>query len=238
MKNNKINHNDKNAVRRDRAIPPASEKIATDYEKDNLLNDKNLQAFKSNPIGLFGQWFQQAFQYDVPEPFIMSLATSSAKGIPSVRPVALCNVDSKGFYFSTNKESNKAADLRENPHAAACFYWIKLDRVVRIEGEVIEHDDDALCYNKWPRRSQIAEHSKYASGEPVDGSEELVKDMEDLLERFAKMEVIPQPKTIQPYYISPKRIEFVQMHLAHPSDRISFSQATAGGSWNCVRLAR
>ena len=223
---------------KDRIAAPTDGKIGADYESNNLLHDKKLEAFKSNPIGLFGQWFQQAFDNGVPEPFVMSLATSSAKGAPSVRPVALCNVDAKGFYFSTNTESSKVKDLTENPRAAASFYWKKLDRVVRIEGDVIKVNDEALCYHKWPRMTQIAEHSKFTVGKPLDDRKELLKEMESLVAKFATLDVIPQPQTIQSFCIVPKRFEFVQLYVALPVDRISFTLSAAEGNWKCVRLAR
>ena len=216
---------------------PIDEKIATDHDK-NLLNEKKLEDFKTNPVGLFHQWFQHAFQFGVPEPFIMSLATSSLKGMPSVRPVALCNTDAKGFYFSTNKNSNKAKDLKENPRASACFYWVKLDRVVRFDGDVIEVNDDAVCFHKWPRSSQISEHSKYVVGQPLDDRQRLIDEKEELIAKFADMEVIPQPDLIQAYCIVPTRFEFVQIHADAPIDRIEFSRNSSKESWKCVRLAR
>ena len=229
-----------NEVAEKKAVPKIAaggDKVVTD-DVESLLNEKRLKDFKTNPIGLFGIWFQQSFQHGVPEPFIMSLATSSCSGLPSVRPVALCNVDPKGFYFSTNKESNKVRDLKENPRAAAAFYWSKLNRVVRVEGDVIEVDDKGANFHQWPRMLQIAEHSKFVVGKPLSDRKELVDEIEALTAKFADLDVIPQPDVIQSYCIVPTRIEFMQVHLTLPGDRIEFKRSSAGGGWTCVRLAR
>lgn len=217
---------------------PRFEKIIFNHNTECLLNEENLKKFHSNPIGIFKQWFQQAFQFQVPEPFIMTLATSCLKGIPRVRPVALCNVDDKGLYFSTNKNSQKVKDLNENPRVEACFYWSKLDRVVRIQGETEECEDQAASFHSWPRLSQIIEHSKYVTGECVAERKDLLTDFDFLTAKFAAIDVIPQPDCIQTYCIVPTRIEFMQVHIALPVDRIIFNRSSTGGSWNHSTLAR
>ena len=217
---------------------PPPDKVLVYRDSECLTKESKSSDYKNNPIGLFQRWFQQAFQFGVPEPFIMSLATSSVDGVPSVRPVALCNVDTKGFYFSTNKNSQKAKDLKDNPKAGACFYWMKLDRVVRVEGDVEKFDDKGISFHQWPRDSQIAEHSKFQTGDPVDDRSELQKELDVLTAKFASMEVIPQPDSIQAFRISPKRIEFMQVHMAQPVERIVFKRSSVGESWSCTSLAR
>ena len=232
-------HNDSDVMKK-KEVPVKSppDKVLVYRDSECLTKESKSSDYKNNPIGLFQRWFQQAFQFGVSEPFIMSLATSSVDGVPSVRPVALCNVDSDGFYFSTNKNSQKAKDLKDNPKAGACFYWMKLNRVVRIEGDVEKFDDKGTYFHKWPRYAQIIEHSRFNTGDPVDDRSELQNEVDSLTTKFASMEVIPQPDSIQAFRVSPKRIEFVQDYTEQLVERIAFERNSVGESWGCTSLAR
>ena len=72
----------------------------------------------------------------------MSVATSSLKGIPSVRMVLLKDLSDKGFVFYTNSNSKKGNDLRNNPNASMCFHWKSIRRQVRVSGKVSAVDKD------------------------------------------------------------------------------------------------
>ncbi len=71
----------------------------------------------------------------------MALATVNADGQPSVRMVLLKGHGPEGFVFYTNRESRKAGELAECPHAALLFHWKSLRRQVRIEGPVTQVGD-------------------------------------------------------------------------------------------------
>ena len=66
----------------------------------------------------------------------MSLATAGRDARPSVRIVLLKSFEQDGFAFFTNYESAKGKQLEANPCAALGFYWIELDRQIRISGKV------------------------------------------------------------------------------------------------------
>ncbi len=70
----------------------------------------------------------------LPEPNTMTLATVDERGRPSARIVLIKGVDERGFVFFTNYESRKGRELAANPAASLLFYWIELERQVRIEG--------------------------------------------------------------------------------------------------------
>ena len=70
----------------------------------------------------------------LPEPNTMTLATVDSRGRPSARIVLIKGVDERGFVFFTNYESRKGRELADNPLASLLFYWIELERQVRIEG--------------------------------------------------------------------------------------------------------
>ena len=88
------------------------------------------------PLSLFDAWFSEAETSEPNDPNAMALATADADGRPSVRMVLLKGHGADGFFFYTNREGRKAADLAANPQAALLFHWKSLRRQVRVEGPV------------------------------------------------------------------------------------------------------
>src|SRR5947207_3076920 len=88
-----------------------------------------------DPIKQFGNWFTAAIEAGIRDVNAMSLATAGADGRPSVRIVLLKGFDQDGFVFFTNYESEKGKQLDANPYVALAFYWIELDRQIRISGK-------------------------------------------------------------------------------------------------------
>jgi pyridoxamine 5'-phosphate oxidase len=91
-----------------------------------------------NPFRQFEAWFAQALDAQLPEPNTMTLATVDSRGRPSARIVLIKGVDERGFVFFTNYNSRKGREIADNPHASLLFYWIELERQVRIEGKVVK----------------------------------------------------------------------------------------------------
>jgi hypothetical protein len=88
-----------------------------------------------DPIKQFANWFTAAIEAGIRDVNAMSLATADSHGKPSVRIVLLKGFDQDGFVFFTNYESEKGKQLDANPYAALAFYWIELDRQIRISGK-------------------------------------------------------------------------------------------------------
>src|SRR3989440_1874664 len=89
-----------------------------------------------DPIKQFANWFTAAIEAGIRDVNAMSLATAGRDARPSVRVVLLKGFDQDGFIFFTNYESEKGKQLEANPYAALAFYWIELDRQIRISGAV------------------------------------------------------------------------------------------------------
>src|SRR6476660_1615480 len=110
-------------------------------ELSGLRHDYDLHGLRRadlhpNPIEQFRAWFAAALAADIRDVNAMSLATTTPDGKPSVRIVLLKGVDKRGFSFFTNYDSEKGRDLEANPSAALGFYWVKLERQIRINGRV------------------------------------------------------------------------------------------------------
>lgn len=165
---------------------------------------------ENDPLVTFRAWFDeaQARPDAIPEPTAMTLATVDPSGTPDARIVLLKGFDARGFTFFTNLGSPKARQLENVPRAALCFYWMPLDKQVRIRGPVERADDaeaDAYFASR-PRESQIGAWASRQS-EPLEGRFEL----EARVARFAAKFVFgnaPRPGFWGGYRVIPEQIEF------------------------------
>jgi pyridoxamine 5'-phosphate oxidase len=190
----------------------------------------------SDPIEQFRAWFAAALAADIRDVNAMSLATATVDGKPSVRIVLLKGVDSRGFSFFTNYDSEKGRDLEANPFAALCFYWVKLERQIRISGPVerTSREDSAAYFHSRPPGSRLGAWASRQS-EPIDSRQILEARLAQMTERFEGGE-IPLPPHWGGYRVLPERMEFWQGRPNRLHDRFRYSRQ-AGGAWQIDRLA-
>ena len=137
----------------------------------------------------------------------MSLATLDADGQPDARMVLLKGVDERGFVFYTNLGSPKASALLQEPRAALCFYWDKIDKQVRVRGRaerVSDAEADAYFATR-PRLSQIGAWASKQS-QPMRGYYELEAKVAKTIVRFGVGEV-PRPPFWSGFRVVPEQIE-------------------------------
>src|SRR5437764_10379428 len=110
-----------------------------------------------DPIGQFANWFTAAIEAGIRDVNAMSLATAARDARPSVRIVLLKSFDQDGFVFFTNYESTKGRQLEANPYVALGFYWIELDRQIRISGKVqkTSREESQAYFRSRPVGSQL-----------------------------------------------------------------------------------
>ncbi len=161
-----------------------------------------------DPIRLFRNWFDAALASGSRLPESMTLATATAEGKPSARVVLLKTVDAEGFVFYTNYRSVKAQELDENPHAALVFYWVGLDRQVRVQGKVsrvsAEESDD--YFKTRPRESQLGALASPQSD--VIESREVLEERLRALEREYRDREVERPAHWGGFRLKPEQIEF------------------------------
>jgi len=206
-----------------------------------------------NPLGLFGEWFQQARTLNVqPNPDAMVLATVGEHNTPSAR-VVLCkrlNLDEGYAVFFTNHHSRKGRELSQHARAAAVFHWDSLNRQVRIEGPVVASpaaESDAYFASRALDSRLGAWASKQS--EPLDSRATLVASVQEIAAKFgvapgATQAQVPRPphwggfrlwiETLELWTEGPHRVHdralwnrTVQRHDEH---------TFKAGAWSATRL--
>lgn len=202
----------------------------SEYTKGSLHRSELSQS----PIEQFSKWFSQAESL-IPEPNAAALATSNKEGIPSCRMVLLKAWSEKGFIFLTNSNSRKGQDLELRKEVALTFFWQKLERQIRIEGNVIKipPEDSDRYFSLRPRASQISSWAS-SQGEIIESRSILEEKFQDIAAKYEGKE-IPRPSYWEGYCLVPSRIEFWQGRENRLHDRFLYTRNE--GSWEIVRLS-
>jgi pyridoxamine 5'-phosphate oxidase len=204
--------------------------------KEYNLHRLDLKEVEDDAILQFGQWFQDAINSGLDEVNAMTLATSSADGLPSARIVLLKGYSKEGFQFFTNYESFKGKQLMENPRACLVFFWKELQRQIRITGLVEklsgEKSDD--YFNSRPEGSRVGAWASPQS-EVIQSSEWLDQRAKQLEADFAGG-VIPRPPYWGGFLVRPVTIEFWQGRPDRLHDRLQYS-LQENGNWLIEGLA-
>lgn len=164
---------------------------------------------EDNPMALFERWFAQADAHEhIKYANAMNLATADAQGAPSNRIVLLKDRDANSFTFFTNYEGRKSRELRENPTASLCFYWMPLDKQIRVEGNMVRASNEAsdAYFATRPRLSQIGAWASQQS-EAMERFEQL-QERVDALEEQYKDKPVPRPPHWGGWSLIPTRMEF------------------------------
>lgn len=190
----------------------------------------------NNPIELFNAWLSEATKTEINDPDAMALATTNAKGIPSVRMVLLKQADDKGFKFHTNCESQKGEELAQNPYAALCFHWKSLRKQIRVQGKIIMVDKrEADEY--FEGRPYARKIGAWASSQsrPLDSRATLEHKISVLQEQYPEGSNIPRPEYWVGYRLIPNTIEFWWDNPDRLHDRMVYTKQE-NGSWTQQRL--
>ncbi len=189
-----------------------------------------------DPIQQFAKWFGEAAAAEIRDVNAMNLATIAADGTPDARIVLLKAISDRGFVFFTNYDSAKARQLEANPHAALTFYWVQLERQIRIRGTVerTTHGESEEYFRSRPLGSQLGAWAS-AQSSPIANREALEKQLADVTERFAGGN-IPLPEYWGGYRVKPHTIEFWQGRTNRLHDRFCYTLQSEG-RWSVERLS-
>lgn len=206
------------------------ESLRVSYEQGEL----NESDITHNPLDQFNNWLQEAIKNEVPEPNAMVLATVNKDGQPGARNVLLKSADDNGFIFFTNKNSDKASDLKQNPHCTLLFSWLSQHRQVIVKGkaEEISREESNTYFQTRPYGSRISawvsEQSKV-----IKSREELETKVKEFMDKYP--ENVPMPDYWGGYLVKPESIEFWQGRPSRLHDRIRFTKK--GNAWTIERIS-
>ena len=186
--------------------------------------------FDNHPMLNVLNWQEEATEAGIRNSNAASLATVDLKGQPQVRMVLIKEIKENGLVFYTNANSNKVDSLKANNLAAICFYWEKTRKQIRVEGSVIEIDDDESdkYFNSRSRSSQIGAWASNQS-QLLDSREKLEERFNSFSEKFSNLN-IPRPSYWKGYRLTPKKIEFWLERESRLHDRIEYK--IDGLNWN------
>ena len=150
--------------------------------------------------------------------------------------VLLKGFDNSGFTFFTNYSSHKGKDIEQRQVVCMNFFWVSLQRQIRITGKAskITTKESLEYFKSRPRGSRIGAWVSPQS-EIIPNRDFLESKNQEIITKFENTEELPKPDHWGGYRISPTSLEFWQGRPSRLHDRLIYTKES--DSWKINRLA-
>lgn len=193
------------------------------------------QSVNDNPFLQFSVWFEEAVNAQLLDPYAMLISTVDETGQPHSRVVYLRNISDEGMVFYTNYNSQKGKNISASNKIAITFFWVELERQIRIEGTVkkVSEELSDKYFAARPRESQLGAWASNQS-ETIKNRAELEENLKQFTEKFKGVDV-PRPPHWGGYIVEPIKFEFWQGRPSRLHDRLIYTKNN--NEWVISRIA-
>lgn len=188
-----------------------------------------------DPIAQLERWWNDAIAASVHLLDAVHLSTVDEHHQADARIVLLKHFDERGLVFFTNYNSPKARELSANPSACMIIFWPKVERQIRVRGQVekTSREESEIYFRSRPQGAQIGAWASQQSS-VIKNRDVLEAAYAHYAEQF-KDQVIPCPPNWGGFRLVPTYFEFWQGRQNRLHDRISYDKTN--GSWELKRLS-
>ncbi|AVI50516.1 pyridoxamine 5'-phosphate oxidase [Pukyongia salina] len=178
-----------------------------------------------DPFVVFTNWFHEHSTHTKSaHPGACVLSTNGLDGFPNARFLSLKLIEVPFLIFGGTRESLKAKEISNDPHAALTFWWEESKRQVRVQGIAATTSDEHSDF-LFRRRDKAAQLVSTISqqGAHLNSWEDL-KDQFDAALASRYNESIARPENWCGFKVEPTRFEFMEFMDTRLHRRTLFSK--------------